>query len=283
MMLSKLVIVWRRRSAIRWVSGALALLLGAALSLPAAARNRGADGNFEKRQSSHFTLYQDVDIDSTGGLRGSRRFEQQVLDELEGAYQLLDKLLGLRPKSRIDVIVYDPSAFDAQFAGRFRFSAAGFYNGVIAIRGDTVLSNQLARVLHHELVHAALDASAPSLILPAWLNEGVAEWFEARAMSKRYLSPGELGYLQRASHAGALLPVAALSAPSFAGMGSDAATLAYLQSYGMIEYLARTFGEKSLARFIEAVIHSRSIDRAMGRIYNMSLHDLEYRFMADFS
>jgi hypothetical protein len=206
-----------------------------------------------------------------------------VLDELEGAYELLDKLLGLRPKSRIDVIVYDRAVFDAQFAGRFRFAAAGFYNGVIAIRGDTVLSNSLARVLHHELVHAAFDASAPSLILPAWMNEGIAEWFEARAMSKRYLSPGELGYLQRASHAGGLLPVNALSAPNFAGMGPDAAALAYLQSYGMIEYLARTFGEKTLARFIAAVIQSRSIDRALGRIYSMSVHDLEYRFMAEFS
>jgi hypothetical protein len=277
------VIAWRRKSAIRWASGALALLIGVAFSLPSAARGRGADGKFEKRQSSHFTLYQDVDIDSTGGLRGSRRFEQQVLDELEDAYELLDKLLGLRPKSRIDVIVYDRAVFDAQFAGRFRFAAAGFYNGVIAIRGDTVLSNSLARVLHHELVHAAFDASAPSLILPAWMNEGIAEWFEARAMSKRYLSPGELGYLQRASHAGALLPVNRLSAPSFAGMGPDAAALAYLQSYGMIEYLARTFGEKNLARFIDAVIQSRSIDRALGRVYSMSVHDLEYRFMAEFS
>ena len=204
MTLSTPAIAWRRKFSTRWASAALAFALLAALALPVAARNRGADGNFAKRESSHFVLYQDVDIDRSAGLRGSRRFEQQVLDELESAYALLDKMLGLRPKRRIDVVVYDADVFDGKFGGRFRFAAAGFYNGAIAIRGETRVTTRLVRVLHHELVHAAFDAAAPSLVLPAWMNEGVAEWFEARATSKRYLSPGELGHLQRASNAGVL-------------------------------------------------------------------------------
>ena len=45
----------------------LPLLLGLPLiaALPADARPRGADGKFERRQSSHFELFQDVDIDPT--------------------------------------------------------------------------------------------------------------------------------------------------------------------------------------------------------------------------
>ena len=57
----------------------------AALLLAAQAQARGADGKFEKRASSHFVLYQDVAIDESSGLRGSRRFEQLVLAELETA------------------------------------------------------------------------------------------------------------------------------------------------------------------------------------------------------
>src|SRR6185436_9169358 len=148
--------------------------------VPAIALARGADGDFEQRRSSHFVLHQDVAIDESGGLRGSRRFEQQVLDELERAYDALGEWLALRPPRRIDVVVYDPARFDAAFAGQFRFSAAGFYHGVIRVRGDTQLTVALSRVLHHELVHAALDAAAPTLWLPGWANEGAAEWFEAR-------------------------------------------------------------------------------------------------------
>ena len=114
----------------------------------AAARDRGADGQFSKRSSSHFVLFQDVDIDRASGWRGSDRFERDVLAVLESAYDQLDSALGLRPPRAIRVLVYDPSIFDAQFAGLFRFAAAGFYGGDIRIRGDTRVTVQLARVLY---------------------------------------------------------------------------------------------------------------------------------------
>jgi len=271
----------RRKSSIRWASPAalLGTLVLTAAGAPAA--ERGADGKFEKRVSSHFALYQDVDIDQSGGLRGSRRFEQQLLDELERAYQQLDRFLGLRPPRRIDVVVYDPGVFDASFGGRFRFQAAGFYHGVIRVRGDTQLTVQLGRVLHHELVHAAFDAAAPSLVLPAWVNEGVAEWFEARTLSKRRLSSGELGYLVQARQRGALLPLSTLSAPTFAGLPGHSAGLAYLQSYGMVEYLARRHGDRALREFCEAVVRSRDIERSLRRTYRMGVLDLEAGFLAD--
>ena len=77
---------------------------GPAIPLEACS-GRGADGQFEKRESSHFVLYQDVDIDETGGLRGSRRFEQQVLESLEKGYDQLDRYLGLRPPRKLEVVV----------------------------------------------------------------------------------------------------------------------------------------------------------------------------------
>ena len=44
-------------------------------------------------------------------------------------------------------------------------------------------------------MHAAFDAEAPSLELPAWLNEGVAEWFEARAVGQRRIGPRQRAIL----------------------------------------------------------------------------------------
>jgi len=266
----------------RWAGTAaliLAALLVAATSAPAA--DRGADGRFEKRTSSHFVLYQDVDIDESGGLRGSRRFEQQVLDELERAYDRLDGFLALRPPRRIEVVVYDPAIFDANFGGLFRFQAAGFYQGLIRVRGDSQLTVELGRILHHELVHAAFDAAAPSFVLPAWFNEGIAEWFEARTLGKRRLSRGELAYLIRARQNGGLLPLATLSAPSFGRLGPNAAVLAYLQSYGMIEYLARRHGDRALRDFCEEVIRSRDIERSLQRSFRFGVRELEAGFIAD--
>ena len=258
----------------------VAVVIATCLLAPAAseARNRGADGNFEKRESSHFVLFQDVDIDKTSGLRGSRHFENEVLKILEEAYDQLDDALGLRPSRPIDVIIYDPSVFDAQFGGAFRFTAAGFYSGTIHIRGDIQVRPSLVRTLHHELVHAAWDAEAPSLILPAWLNEGVAEWFEARAIGKHQLSGREASALSQLARQGRLMSFWDLSEPSFSRMGPESARLAYLQSYAFIEFLARSHGDDSVRRLCKAVLRKRDLDRAFTTTFRADLEKLMERF-----
>lgn len=250
------------------------LAAGAALAVG----DRGADGDFERRDSFHFTLYQDVDLDESGGLYGSRRFEQEVLRELEAAYDRLDDLLGMRPDRKLVVYVWDPRLFDERYAGLFRFPAAGFYGGAIQIRGGTKLTPALVRVLHHELVHAGFDAAAPSLTLPAWMNEGIAEWFESRAGGKRSLSRRERAALVGASDQAQLFTLAELSAPSFGRFAPPAASLAYLESYGFIDYLVQAHGERDLVRFWSAVVRSRSLERAARKVYGRDMAELEARF-----
>jgi hypothetical protein len=253
-------------------------LLMTCLATTATAAGRGADGDFDVRTSSHFILHQDVDIDQSGGFHGSRRFEQQLLAVLENAYERLDHLLDLRPDRKLHVVVYDPAIFDHEFAGRFRFPAAGFYHGVIRIRGATEVTVNLQRVLHHELVHAALDAAAPSMIFPAWLNEGGAEWFEARALGKRSLNNREWGALKQWARQGALFSLDQLFVPTYVGMGPSQAQVAYLQSYALVEYLARVHGERELPRFYGELIRSKDVSRALERVYRMDVRDLDRRF-----
>jgi hypothetical protein len=253
----------------------------AALALPGPVAGRGADGDFEQRSSPHFVLHQDVAIDEAGGFHGSRRFEQQVLDELERAYVELERWLGLRPQRKIAVVVYDPARFDAAFTGRFRFPAAGFYEGVIRVRGDTRLTEPLARVLHHELVHAALDAAAPTLWLPGWVNEGAAEWFEARTAGQRGLSTRQRAALGQVARAGELHSIAALAHPTFAGMEPRAAAIAYLESYALIDHLVRSEGDRALGDFIAELIRSRNLDRALRRVFRFDSAELEARFVRE--
>ena len=260
------------------VRAALAGCLLCALFSSASARNDGADGHFEKRTSPHFVLYQDVDIDRSSGFRGSRRFEKQVLAILEQAYTSLDNLLGLRPERPLTVVIYDPRIFDDAYGGLFRFPAAGFYGDTIHIRGGAAVTDQLSRVLHHELVHAAFDAVAPSLVIPAWFNEGVAEWFEARAAGKRRLNEHEQSILSQASSRGALFAFSELDSPSLGHLPPESAQLAYLQSYGFFEYLARTQGEQKLLELLDDYLRSLHLDRAFRRTFRADLPRLEARY-----
>jgi hypothetical protein len=247
---------------------------------PVAALDRGADGKFSKRDSSHFVLFQDVDIDETAGLRGSRRFEQDVLEALEGAYHRADELLGLRPKRPITVIVYDPDVFDAEFAGLLKFPAAGFYGGRVHVRGADRVSLGLIKVLNHEHIHAAFDAEAPRVILPAWFNEGVAEWFEAGAGGGAGLTSSEIRSLTAAAAQGQFLSLAQLSSPSFAPMGLASAQLAYAHSHAFIDFLAETYGERRLREWVAATLRGADLARATRRTYRTDLSVLEERFRA---
>jgi len=262
------------------LGGLSALMLLTVGGTVSALGDEGADGRFERRDSFHFTLYQDVDLDESGGLYGTRHFEQSVLRELESAYDALDALVGLRPERKLVVYVWDPSIFDGEFSGLFRFPAAGFYGGAIHIRGGTVVDGRLVSVLHHELLHAAFDAEAPGLRLPAWLNEGLAEWFEARALGLRQLPPARRQVLVGAARRGALPPLSALSGPSFGSLGPERAQLAYVQSHGFIDHLVQRYGERKLQGFWSTYLRSRSLERAARRVYRKSLEDLEAEFRA---
>ncbi len=258
----------------------LVVMIGAGL-FPVASTglgDSGADGDFDRRDSFHFTLFQDVDLDESGGLRGSRHFEQEILNELEAAFDRLDAILELRPGKKILVYVWDAGIFQERFAGLFRFPAAGFYGGAIHVRAGDRVTPALVSTLHHELVHAAFDLEAPRLTLPAWMNEGIAEWFEARAAGKRTLSGGERRVLRRAARQGMLFSLSELSGRSFAGFGPDAAALAYLESYAFIDHLVQSHGERGLVQFWRAVVRSRSLERASRRAYRRDLEDLETRF-----
>jgi hypothetical protein len=256
-----------------------ALVFSMSAGVPAHAfGDRGADGEYDERSSSHFTLYQDVDIDRSSGFYGSRRFEQAVLKVLEDAYRSLDTALGMRPRSTIIVTIHDPDVFDHRFAGMFRFPAAGFYGGTIHIRGETVVSDRLIQVLHHELVHAAFDASLPTTVLPAWFNEGVAEWFEASAIGQHQLMDWQTQVLAEKLRAEKLFSLHDLSAPNLAGFGPHAARLAYLESYGFIDFLTQLRGERRLRDLCKRFIRTGNLDDSLRRIFRSDLKDLEASF-----
>ena len=266
----------------RGVFALAALALVAALLAPVAAPAAGgADGHFEQRRSTHFLLREDVAIDRRTGPQGTKRFERDVLDVLERGYDLLDDTLGLRPRRRIEVEIYDPATFDARFAGLFPFPAVGFYGGVIRVRGDVQVTARLTHTLHHELVHAALDAAAPSLALPIWLNEGLAEWFAARAAGRPALGDRHRALLAEGARRGALLPLEAISEASLVHLAARDAPLAYVQSTALVDRAARLGGKQALPVLLAQLFRTGDLDRALLRATGVDARGLEAATFGD--
>jgi len=250
------------------------LLLG---SVPAF--GQGADGRFSERRSSHFVLRQDVALDQYHGTGGALEFERTVLDVLEAGHDALEAEYGLRAPSLLEVTVWDPALFDQRFAGLFRFPAAGFYGGTIHVRGAVLVTNRLRRTLHHELVHASLDAAAPSLVLPSWLNEGLSEWFESRAAGSRgRLSPQAWAALEYAAQTGALPSLAHLGAPSLGHLDPARARLAYFYSHGVVDHVARKRGGDVLRRLVRELVRTGDVQRAFRKAAKGTPEDFEAAF-----
>ena len=254
------------------------LLLPLCFSGPPAVA-QGADGRFSERRSSHFVLRQDVDLDRYHGTGGSLEFERKVLGVLEQGYTALDAELGLRAPGPLEVHVWDAARFDSRFAGLFRFPAAGFYRGTIHVRGETVMTNPLRGTLHHELVHASFDAVAPSLILPAWLNEGLAEWFESRMAGARgHLSAQRWAWLEEAARTGTLPSISWLSSEGLGRLDARSAALAYVYSHGLIDHVARRRGRDVLRRLVRELVRTGNLDRAFRRTAKGTPADFEASF-----
>ena len=110
---------------------------------------------------------------------------------------------------------------------------------------------------------------------PAWLNEGLAEWFEARCDGRRGLSYGEIAVLQTADARGMLPSIVDLSAPSFGRLSSEAAALAYLTSYALIDHVARQRGDDAVRELAHALVRSRDLERSLDRVARTSSLELE--------
>ena len=258
----------------------VALCVTALLQLLAPPRVSSAADRFEQGRSSHFMLYQVADTAHRTGPSGSKSFERELLQSLESARELLAKLLDLVPRRSITVVIYDPQVFDRDFGAVLPFPAAGFYQGVIRVRGFARVTPDLERVLHHEYVHAAFDAAAPSLVLPALLNEGLAEWFARATTGAAGLAPNEARWLLDAAAGGGLPPLSTLLDPSFGGLGADEAAGAYITSTAIVGFLVRQAGDRGLRELCRTLLRTGSLDRAFERVYGGSLAEIDEEFRA---
>ncbi len=260
-------------------SSRIPLLLTLLLSFPgyASARGEGADGEFGRRLSSHFELLQDVDLDQVTGREGSRHFEREVVGVLEEAYDRVDEMLHLSPRGRVPVYVYDPGIFQREFAAHLPFPVAGFYLDAIRVSGATEVNAYLVRVLNHEYVHAAFARTAPNARLPAWVNEGTAEWVAARSLGSFRPSPEQREVLHGASLEGRLFPLEDLSDHNFGRLGPSAG-FAYLQSYAMIEFLVDYRGEIAFRKFIARLLRGQRLESALRQHFGLRLDELQPSF-----
>ncbi len=199
--------------------------------------------DFFQSQGSHFTVLFEGPQDHQLAMR--------ALDVLESAYFRIGSTLSTFPDRPIPVILYTEQQF--RDITRAPDWAAAAYDGRIRVplRGALTKPEELERVLTHELAHAVVQAIAPSGV-PAWLNEGLAVFFEPSGAA--WVDATLAATPQR-------LPFSRLTR-TFRGLSADEAGLAYAQSGLVARYLFNEGGGSAVVAILQDLAAGRTFRAA---------------------
>jgi tetratricopeptide (TPR) repeat protein len=209
---------------------------------------------FEERRYDRFNvMYQG---------REDERLAADATRSLDAAFWRIGQKLGAYPADPVVVVLYTEKQFrDITRAPEW---SGGQYDGRIRIpvAGASQKPEVFDRVLTHELTHAMVASLAPRGV-PAWLHEGMAQYFEG-------------GDLQAARHRvkarGRPVPLKLLEGP-FGGLGAGDAAVAYDQSLAAVGLLFERpdFG---WSRLLSDLASGEPFERAIVR-FGFSYADLE--------
>ena len=138
--------------------------------------------------------------------------------------------------------------------------------------GALVLAGLGADGLTHELTHLMLDQAvhSPRAKIPAWLNEGLAMYFERGTASRESTVRWAVrrGGLLRLRHMG-----------SVPGRPGDV-RLFYSQSASVVRFMLDRFGEARMQSLLSDINAGRAVDDALDRSYGIGVDELDAAWRA---
>lgn len=128
----------------------------------------------------------------------------------------------------------------------------------IQIVESSVYQNSwLQRAVPHEISHLyfAQATHNPTVSIPKWLNEGIAQYNEYVSHLLEETS------VRGAAKKGDLIPLSSLET-GFGGYNEERVYLAYYESWNAVDYFAETYGEESLGKLLQAYKSGQTTDDA---------------------
>ncbi len=199
----------------------------------------------------------------------------QIMLEIAGTtLNRMRPVLGIDPKDPLHIVTYDDYR-DMSIALPFRSQATAtqLITQGMAFKEERVLlvlgaDRSFEGTTSHEFTHLLVADAAGRAVsrVPAWLNEGLAEYGNV------INSDDYDRYLQRAIEEDELRPLWHLG--TFSGTPSDI-ILSYGQGKSVVEYLIVTYGEAQMVELIRGIKRTFDIDKALELVYGFDQYGLD--------
>ena len=203
--------------------------------------------------------------------------EERARIILEAAQETMDNMvsvLGIAPTDPLRIVSYN-NYRHMVVALPFRSSAVSqdLQAQGMAFSDERVLlihafDPTVTGTVSHEFVHilVAEAAGGSSALVPAWLNEGLAEYGNIDKTDE-YDAALRYGIYTRR-----IRPL--WYQQTFSGEPEDI-LIAYGQGKSVVEFMVRRWGEDRITDLFEALRHSRDIDTALMRVYGVDQYGMD--------
>jgi hypothetical protein len=227
-------------------------------ALEKAERDAREEAEYHEGETTHFRLKYN------GG--AAPELAQEVLKTLEAEFDEIAATLNYVPPEPIGVILYTnqtftditraPSWSGALNDGRIR----------VPVEGLTSMTDELARVLKHELTHSFVGQKTGGRC-PVWLQEGIAQYMEGKrsrsnagSLSAAYEHHMEFSLLSYES--------------SWLNLPRDAASNAYAWSLAVVETIITVNGVDDLERILERLAAGSSAEDGIRAVLHEDYSEL---------
>ena len=168
----------------------------------------------------------------------------------------------------------------------------GYYRGGgvhpgIYMRADDLIT-ELQRTLTHEYVHLAMDELASDQPLPAWLTEGLAQFYEyeiglvaQRPNATKWRTFGRADVARAAAISGALIPLPSLESQAIWNSQTDAdrISLQYAGAYMAVRFLIETYGAEAAVEIVRDIGGRSNLASAIQNILGLPYVQFEQQFV----
>jgi tetratricopeptide (TPR) repeat protein len=227
-------------------------------ALEKAQRDAQEEAEYHEGETTHFRLKYN------GG--AAPDLARDVLKTLESEFDEISATLNYSPPEPIGVILYTnqtfmditraPSWSGALNDGRIR----------VPVEGLTTMTDELARVLKHELTHSFVGQKTGGRC-PVWLQEGIAQYMEGKrsrsiagALAAAYERHMEFSLLSYET--------------SWLTLPKDAASVAYAWSLAVVETIVTVNGIDDLERILEHLAAGSSPEDAVRAVLHSDYSEL---------
>lgn len=166
-----------------------------------------------------------------------------ALDTIDAALTRSATLLGVTRPTHLTVIAYRTRE-EMRVATCGQSWTAAMYDGVLHFQVADAVSEEGRVALAHEAVHATLRSALPTVRVPTWLNEGIAQYATAER------GGGEHSFrLMVDEHA--VIPFESMDGAFMVIDDPTDVRLAYHQALAMVLWLVHQRGERGIADAID--------------------------------